>query len=98
MSRSGIEYFSKNHASGLRSINLTGCWELIDSTILQMLSKFTKYELEPSNAVKWIIFTPFPYFSLQFISLANIYSLTDQTMRAIANYTRDLRALDIRYG
>ena len=35
-------------------------------------------------------------FSLQFLSLANIYSLTDQTMRAIASYSRQLVALDIR--
>ena len=34
---------------------------------------------------------------LQFVSFANIYSLTDQTMRSISKFTRDLRALDIRY-
>lgn len=34
--------------------------------------------------------------SLQYVSLANIYSLTDQTMRAVATYTRNLVALDIR--
>ncbi len=30
------------------------------------------------------------------MSLANIYSLTDQTMRALASFNRGLRALDIR--
>ena len=32
---------------------------------------------------------------LRYVSLANIYSLTDQTMRALAGYTSELTALDI---
>ena len=32
---------------------------------------------------------------LKYVSLANIYSLTDQTMRALAGYTSELTALDI---
>ena len=39
----------------------------------------------------------FLLYRLQFVSVANIYSLTDQTMRAIAAYTGpNLIALDIR--
>ena len=74
MTRHSIENLSKNLVN-LKTINLTGCWELVDQTMLHMLSKFT---------------------SLQFVSFANIYSLTDQTLRSIAKFTRDLRALDIR--
>lgn len=36
------------------------------------------------------------FFSIQFVSFANIYSLTDQTMRAIASFSKNLVALDIR--
>ena len=32
---------------------------------------------------------------MKYVSLANIYSLTDQTMRALAGYTSELTALDI---
>ena len=42
------------------------------------------------------ILTIFFLYRLQYVSLANIYSITDQTMNAIANYNRDLVALDIR--
>jgi hypothetical protein len=35
-------------------------------------------------------------FRLRFVSVANIYSLTDQTMRAIAGLTQGIVALDIR--
>ncbi len=37
-------------------------------------------------------------FRLQFISVANIYSLTDRTMKALAMYTPMLVALVIRYS
>ncbi len=38
--RSSMEYLA-HHQGGLRSLNLTGCWELVDKTIFLLLSKFT---------------------------------------------------------
>ena len=41
VTRHSVENLSKNLV-GLKTINLTGCWELVDQTMLQMLSKFAR--------------------------------------------------------
>jgi len=74
VTRASMEYMA-HHQTSIITVNLTGCWELVDKTIVQLLASFRQ---------------------LQFVSVANIYSLTDQTMRALAGYTgANLIALDI---
>merc|ERR1711971_1449649 len=62
VTRASMEYMA-HHQNSIKPINLTGCWELVDKTIVQILSSFRQ---------------------LRFVSVANIYSLTDETMRALA--------------
>jgi len=75
VTRASMEYMA-HHQTSIITINLTGCWELVDKTIVQLLASFRQ---------------------LRFVSVANIYSLTDQTMNALAHYTGpNLIALDVR--
>ena len=59
----------------LREIDLTGCWELDDATVVQLAISFP---------------------NLASISLGNIYSLTDLTLRGLATHSRQLERLNIR--
>ena len=59
----------------LKEIDLTGCWELDDATVVQVALSFPR---------------------LASLRLGNIYSLTDQTLRGLATYSRELARLDLR--
>jgi len=63
------------HQPQLISLNLTGCWDLADSSVAVVL----KYCQE-----------------IRYLSLCNVFSLTDKTMLEIAKKLRGLMALDIR--
>merc|ERR1719433_2020108 len=73
VTRASIEYMA-HHQNLLWSINLTGCWELVDQTILQVLTSFR---------------------GLKYVSLANIYSLTDQGMNLVTEYCPKLQVLNV---
>ena len=59
----------------LKEIDLTGCWELDDATVVQLALSFPR---------------------LASLRVGNIYSLTDQTLRGLATYSRELARLDLR--
>ena len=41
VTRASMEYIA-HHQKSLITINLTGCWELIDQTIIKLLASFTQ--------------------------------------------------------
>jgi len=66
-----------HHQPHLISLNLTGCWQLADSSVANVFKE-----------------CPFP--EIRYLSLCNVFTLTDTTMLEIANKLRGLMALDIR--
>merc|ERR1712012_479348 len=71
LERSGYDkstFTENSNQFQLREVDLTGCWELDDATVVKLAS----------------------------ISLGNIYSLADLTLRGLATHSRQLERLNIR--
>ena len=78
LERSGYDkstFTDNSNQFQLREVDLTGCWELDDATVVQLAISFP---------------------NLASISLGNIYSLTDLTLRGLATHSRQLERLNIR--